>query len=166
MLILSLQTFPIVLRPQAALAHFVNSSRLGGFLWKLCIVCVLEARQVNFFVRQGGSAYCNVIVSCVPLHPRLLQGHNFSLILEATGASSPPRVSGFGLLLNGCFLPEYYLPAASSASFDSSAASRWNLTLTLSLAASSAAPVEMNGWWVVPAHEHGHCHVRVRQSVK
>jgi hypothetical protein len=105
-------------------------------------------------VPKGGSAFCNIplsLASPCTLH-LLLQGHNFSLVPEDT--VSPP-VDGFGLLLNGCYLPEYYLPAAPTASLNHSAASRWNLTIAPFLSGSSAMPLEINGWWVVPAHDHG-----------
>jgi hypothetical protein len=87
------------------------------------------------------------------LHPPPLQGHNFSLIVEATGGAPPQPVAGFGLLLNGCFLPEYYSAATPAAALDSTAARRWNLTLA-SLLSDRAAREGMNGWWVVPSHGH------------
>jgi hypothetical protein len=82
-----------------------------------------------------------------------LQGLNFSLTVENNGFSSPP-VSGFGLLLNGCYLPEFNNSADATSTIDRYADS-WRLTFPLSKSSSRAALVEMNGWWVVPAQDHG-----------
>jgi hypothetical protein len=77
----------------------------------------------------------------------ILQGQNFSLIPEATG--TPPPVTGFGLLLNGCYLREY-VSAVPASAFGSDATSRWRLT---SLSGSNSSHVVMNGWWVAPGYD-------------
>ncbi len=85
------------------------------------------------------------------LNITFLQGHNFSLIPDDTGTPSP--VDGFGLLLNGCYLPQY-ISAVPASAFGSDATSKWRLTLTMSLSGGNASKVGMNGWWVVPGYDH------------
>ncbi len=95
-----------------------------------------------------------------------LQGYNFSLISEATDTMTPPPpIACFGLLLNGCYLPEY-VSFAPAIALNSDATHSWRLTLTQSLSNSNSSHVEMNGWWVVPGHHQAGADWRVQVADK